>query len=271
MKKLLASFLLVLSLFGLTAPAVAQNTDGVWIQIAARPSLTEAEAEARAFATRLPDVSGYALGGGWYGIVLGPYARPDAEQVLQVYRAEGQIPRDSFITFSANLRTKFYPIGTEPVTPVAPPVEPVAEPAPAETPTETPVVTSLPDETPAQARDSERALSREQKMELQVALKAAGFYTSTIDGSFGRGTRRSMNEWQIARGYEPTGVLTTAQRQALMDEYNAPLISSGMIAYVDDRAGIALDIPRALSASTAMMRPLHILPAPENWKARSSC
>ena len=26
-------------------------------------------------------------------------------------------------------------------------------------------------------------------------------------------------------------------------EYNAPLISSGMIAYVDDRAGIALDIP----------------------------
>ena len=243
MKTLFASFLVVLSLFSLTPPAVAQTANGVWIQIAARPSLTEAATEARAFAARLPDVSGYALGGGWYGIVLGPYRRPDAEQVLQVYRAEGQLPRDSFITFSANLRTKFYPIGTETVIPVSPPVEPVAEPTPAETPTEAPVVTSLPDETPAQARESERALTRAEKMELQVALKAAGFYTSSIDGSFGRGTRRSMSEWQIARGFEPTGILTTAQRQALMDEYNAPLISSGMVAYVDNRAGIALDIP----------------------------
>ncbi|CUH75450.1 His-Xaa-Ser repeat protein HxsA [Tritonibacter multivorans] len=243
MKKLLASFLLLLSLFGLSAPAMAQNAEGVWIQVAARPSLTEAEAEARAFAARLPDVSGYALGGGWYGIVLGPYARPDAEQVLQVYRTEGQIPRDSFITFTANLRTKFYPIGNEPTAPVAPPLAPVAEPAPTVDPAEEPAVVALPDETPAQARASERALTREQRMELQVALKAAGFYTSTIDGAFGRGTRRSMGEWQTARGYEATGILTTAQRKALMDEYNAPLISSGMTQYVDDRAGIALEIP----------------------------
>ncbi|XHE54211.1 peptidoglycan-binding protein [Phaeobacter sp. BS34] len=90
---------------------------------------------------------------------------------------------------------------------------------------------------------AESRLTREERKDLQTALKAAGFYTSTIDGAFGRGTRGSMSDWQSARGYAPTGVLTTAQRQALMDEYNAPLISVGMEPLTDTKAGIALKIP----------------------------
>lgn len=248
MKKLIASFALAVSLLlvnvltGLVPVALAQTRDGsgVWIQVAARPSLLEAEEEARNFAARLPDVSGYALGGGWYGIVVGPYARNDAEQVLQVYRREGQIPRDSFITFSSNLRTRFYPVGDAAVSTVQPNIV-TEEQAPA---TETAAITStLPDETPAQARRSEQALTREEKKLLQVALQAAGFYTSTIDGAFGRGTRRSMSEWQLARGFEETGVLTTGQRQQLLDEYNAPLISAGMALYEDESAGISMQLP----------------------------
>lgn len=227
----------------LSAPVSAQSSaDAVWIQIAARSSLREAEDEARAYAARLPDVSGYALGGGWYGVVIGPYARQDAERVLQVYRSENQIPRDSFIAFRRNLRSQFYPVAagagqtTAPAPVPAAPAEPQPEP-------QATVLTTLPDETPAEARRSERALNREQRMDLQVALKAAGFYNSGIDGAFGRGTRSSMSDWQAARGYEPTGVLTTAQRQALMDEYNAPLISVGMERVEDTKAGIALQIP----------------------------
>jgi len=248
MKNLIASVLWALTMCLAALPGVSQaqqsGAGGVWIQVAARPSLQEAQEEARDFASRLPDVSGYALGGGWYGIVIGPYARPDAEQVLRVYRAEGQIPRDSFITFSGNLRTRFYPVGAEADVPSTAPltateteeeVAPVAEAAP--------VDTTVPDETPAQARQSERALTRDERMDLQIALKAAGFYTAGIDGAFGRGTRASMSDWQAARGYEPTGVLTTGQRQALMDEYNAPLISTGMARHTDARAGIALDLP----------------------------
>ncbi|WP_027259828.1 trypsin-like peptidase domain-containing protein [Leisingera aquimarina] len=249
MKKLFAALALPLIALAIafTAPVSAQSSrDAVWIQIAARPSLREAEGEARTYAARLPDVSGYALGGGWYGVVLGPYARDDAERVLQVYRAEGQIPRDSFIAFRRNLRNQFYPVAADATAPEQPAPAPApaapaaANPAPQQ---QAAVQSNLPDETPAEAQRSERALSREQRMELQVALKAAGFYSSSIDGAFGRGTRGSMSDWQTARGFEPTGVLTTAQRQVLMDEYNAPLISVGMARVEDAKAGIALQIP----------------------------
>ncbi|UWQ31819.1 trypsin-like peptidase domain-containing protein [Leisingera sp. M527] len=249
MKKLFAALALPLIALAIafTAPVSAQSSrDAVWIQIAARPSLREAETEARTYAARLPDVSGYALGGGWYGVMIGPYAREDAERVLQVYRAENQIPRDSFIAFRRNLRSQFYPVAADATAPAQPapapaPAAPAAEdPAPQQ---QAAVQSNLPDETPAEARRSERVLSREQRMELQVALKAAGFYSSSIDGAFGRGTRGSMSDWQTARGFEPTGVLTTAQRQVLMDEYNAPLISVGMARVEDAKAGIALQIP----------------------------
>ncbi|UWQ73808.1 trypsin-like peptidase domain-containing protein [Leisingera sp. M658] len=249
MKKLFAALALPLIALAIafTAPVSAQSSrDAVWIQIAARPSLREAETEARTYAARLPDVSGYAIGGGWYGVMIGPYAREDAERVLQVYRAENQIPRDSFIAFRRNLRSQFYPVAADATAPAQPapapaPAAPAAEdPAPQQ---QAAVQSNLPDETPAEARRSERVLSREQRMELQVALKAAGFYSSSIDGAFGRGTRGSMSDWQTARGFEPTGVLTTAQRQVLMDEYNAPLISVGMARVEDAKAGIALQIP----------------------------
>ncbi|MDE4173248.1 trypsin-like peptidase domain-containing protein [Phaeobacter sp. PT47_59] len=244
MKRILTALLLALNTiaFYLVAPVQAQQAgqESVWIQIAARPSLAEAQQEAQSYAARLPDVAGFTLGAGWYGIVLGPYSRADAERVLQVYRTERQIPRDSFIAFQANLRNQFYPVGArDQATAVAPVTAQAADPAVS---APQPQVT-LPDETPAQARRSEQALSRDEKMELQVALKAAGFYTAAIDGSFGRGTRQSMSDWQVYKGFEPTGVLTTAQRKLLLDDYNAPLISVGMAEVMDTGAGITMQIP----------------------------
>ncbi len=255
MKNLIASVIWAWTVILAALPSLAQaqqsDASGVWIQVAARSSLLEAQDEARAFAARLPDVSGYALGGGWYGIVIGPYTRSDAEQVLQVYRAEGQIPRDSFITFAANLNTRFYPVGAETegtasaplLEPQTPSTETPAEAEAAAATTTAEVPSTLPDETPAQARQSEAVLSQQERMNLQIALKAAGFYDSSIDGAFGRGTRASMSNWQVSRGFEPTGILTTAQRKVLMDDYNAPLISTGMASYTDTRAGITLDLP----------------------------
>ena len=136
MQRLFATLLFVM--IALRA-AVAQD-DVVWVQIEAQPTLAEAEARARAYAADLPDVNGFSLGGGWYGIVLGPYARNDAEQVLSVYRAEGSIPRDSFIAFTRNFGRQFWPVGAsalnQPATPapqvdtqtIAPAPEPEAEP-----------------------------------------------------------------------------------------------------------------------------------------------
>lgn len=239
MTRVISTFLLVL-LFGLRA-ALAQQDQGVWVQVEAQPSLREAQDRAQAYANALPDVNGFRLNSGWYAIVIGPYLRTDAEQVLRVYRAEGQIPPDSFITFSGALGQQFWPVGanvlnrgviTPPVQPQTQPDQPVAEVEP-----------QASDETRSQALQSERLLTAQERKDLQSALKAAGFYSSTIDGAFGQGTRRSMSDWQRFNGFETTGVLTTLQRKALMDDFNAPLISVGMARHVDDKAGIAMDLP----------------------------
>ncbi|WP_122072922.1 trypsin-like peptidase domain-containing protein [Pseudophaeobacter sp. EL27] len=259
MRKLIAALVLSLNALAilLVAPAQAQQNpqDTVWIQVAARPTLASANQEAQAFAAKIPDVAGFSLGGGWYGVLIGPYTREDANRVLQVYRAEGQIPRDSFIALPNNLRNQFYPLGEDAAQANQPAQAPEAvasaeggETAQQLATPETvviaePAAPALPDETRAEARRSEQRLSRDERKDLQIALKAAGFYSSAIDGAFGRGTRRSMSDWQTAKGFEVTGVLTTAQRQILLDDYNAPLISVGMRRITDSQAGISLEIP----------------------------
>ncbi len=227
-------------MFGLRA-AMAQQDPGVWVQVEAQPSLREARDRAQAYANTLPDVNGFRLNSGWYAIVVGPYLRSDAEQVLRVYRAEGQIPSDSFIAFSNTLGQQFWPIGANVLNrgAVTPPVEPEVQPEQ----NLTEIQPQSTDETRSEALQNERLLTAQERKDLQTALQAAGFYNSTIDGAFGQGTRRSMGDWQRFNGYEPTGVLTTLQRQALMEEYNAPLISVGMVPYSDDQAGIAMDMP----------------------------
>ncbi|WP_109467829.1 serine protease [Albibacillus kandeliae] len=264
MKSWLVAFVLAISFF--TGPAVAQQAgdDLAWVQIEAHPSLRVAQDRARLYAGTLDDVNGFALDGNWYAIVLGPYTRPDAERVLQVYRAGRQIPQDSFLAYSRNFGQQYWPVGADVLntgavtSPLAQPAEDQAaapEATPAETPTndtttvavaDTPAtqpVIQEPDETPAEARASERLLTVEERMGIQVALQAAGFYDSGIDGAFGAGTRNSMGNWQFANGFDATGVLTRGQRKLLMDQYNAPLISVGMAPYTDAKAGIRMDLP----------------------------
>ncbi len=227
--------------------AVAQSpNDVVWVQIEAHPSLTTAQERAQLYARELEDVNGFSLGGGWYGIALGPYRRVDAEQVLQVYRRERVIPNDSFITFSRTFRQQFWPVGVNILD------RGVIETPPVETPTEDEPVAQVEepapepqasDETPAEARRSEQLLTRDERKDLQVALQWAGFYNSTIDGAFGRGTRNSMAAWQEANGFEATGILTTAQRATLFEQYNAVLDGMDLRIVRDDKAGIEMLLP----------------------------
>lgn len=239
-RKFLAS--LVFAVFALNGAAWAQQADqdAVWVQIEAHPNLRVAQNRAQDYAARLADVNGFSLGRSWYGILLGPYLREDAQRVLQVYRADRLIPSDSFIAYSRNLGAQFWPEGAN-VLNRGVVTAPVAQAAPQ---TNLPVTPTAPsDETPAEARRSERLLSSEERRELQIALRAAGFYNSVIDGSFGRGTRQSMSDWQVNNGFEATGILTTAQREMLMDQYNEPLISVGMDRVSDRQVGIEMDLP----------------------------
>ena len=233
------------AIWAISGPVTAQQAtaDVVWVQIEAHPSLSVARQRAEAYAARLPDVNGFSLGGSWYGIVLGPYLRADAERLLRTYRADRVIPRDSYIALSRALGAQYWPEGANLLDRGA-----IAAPQPAAQPqvTETTQPPTPADETPAQARRSERLLSADERKDLQTALRAAGYYNSTIDGAFGAGTRRSMADWQFGNGYEGTGILTTSQRIVLMDQYNAPLISVGMRRVTDTDAGIEIDLPAGI-------------------------
>ncbi len=264
-------FLAVLVLAIAPLGAAAQQNP-VWVQVEAQPTLSGAQSRARAFDAQLDNVAGYYIGSGWYGIVLGPYSRADADTLLGDLRRSGQIPSDSFIADGRNFSQQFWPIGVGAPTTVQPLPDNSAaqqsaidiaqaiadteilpdvfprEPAPADAAPVKPTPVAAPDETVRQARDSEAALTRGEKELLQTALKWAGFYESSIDGVFGRGTRASMGEWQAANNFEPTGVLTTRQRGILMSAYNAILDGMDMQLIRDDATGIEMIIPTGVVA-----------------------
>ncbi|MEZ5674580.1 MAG: serine protease [Thalassovita sp.] len=227
--------------------------DTVWVQIEAQPTLAQALDRARDYSGDLQDVNGFSVRGGWYAIVLGPYLRDDAEQVLRVYRAEGRIPRDSFIAYSANFDSQYWPVGSAGLTdPATAPADTVAGDATTDTATPQPEQQPeavaepdirQPDETLREARASEAALTREERMDLQRLLQWAGFYNASIDGAFGRGTRASMAAWQDANNHEPTGVLTTGQRAELLAQYNAILNGLDLRRVTDSRSGIDMKLP----------------------------
>lgn len=227
----------------LAAPGLAQDA---FIQIEAKRSLAEGQEAVRDFAARVPDVSGFRAAGGWFVVALGPLPAASARAELARLRAAGAVPGDAFLTEGDLYRQRFWPAGT-----TAPAVEPmpeVAEIAAAPAP-------AVAQETLREAREAEAALSREEREAIQMALEWAGHYEGGIDAAFGRGTRRAMGEWQAARGLEATGVLTTAQRGALIAEWRAVFDGLGLERVEDTEAGIALEVPTERLAFEARETP----------------
>ncbi len=243
------------------APARAQETS--WVQIEAQPSLARAKQSARQYAAELEDVNGFSMGGGWYAIALGPYSAQDARQVLRVYRSERVIPRDSYITQSADYRSQFWPVGEDDLAQNGQTAAPdsaqqaATEPAP-----------RAPEETRQQARASERELSRRERKDLQIALQWAGHYDGRIDAAFGPRTRGAMADWQEANNYERTGILTTRQRAELLRQYNAVLDGLGLEPVRDDTAGIEVKLPTEVVAFEKYEPPFAHYPATGEIAAR---
>ncbi len=267
MLRALLSLFLTVFIFSSAAFAQSSRNDVVWVQLEAQPSLTVAGERIRGYADRMQDINGFSLGGGWYAIALGPYLREDAESVLQVYRSEGLIPIDSYLTTSGTYRNQFWPVGANllggATTPTAPNTD-TASALGSETASQqitesdetiAEVITEpepqIIDETVSQARASEAQLSREERMKLQEWLKWAGYYDAAIDGAFGRGTRGSMGAWQRNNGFDETGVLTTLQRQTLRDQYFAVLEGMNLQRVTDLDAGVEMIVPMGVVAKTA--------------------
>lgn len=263
MMKTIFAGLMTLLLLGAGAQAQQGVAGAVWVQMEALPTLTDAEERARAYTGIFPDVMGFQLRSGWYAILIGPYSSESGPARLAALKAERLIPADSYLTDSGAFRQQFWPVGVAGV--AVPPVEQAPLPDAAQDPflgdsflsdpsllvepalpLDPDAAPLFPDETVAEARASEAALERDQRMDLQTALKWFGFYTATIDGAFGSGTRNSMAAWQEDNGLEATGVLTTAQRAVLLDSYRTAQAELDLRTITEPEAGIEITLPMAL-------------------------
>jgi len=227
----------------MTVWAGAALADPAWLQIEALPSRDQAEARLRALAPSFPEVAGFALNGGWYGVALGPYESPEAAAAaLLALRGEGRIPADSYVADAGKFQGQFWPAGATPAQPVAA----LPSPAPTAAPAATPAPAEPVAETLADARADEAALSPEARKEIQSALSWVGVYSGAADGAFGRGTRGSISVWQETQGFEPTGVLKPSERRKLLDTVAAEKAALGIAPVEDTKAGISIDLPLGL-------------------------
>lgn len=62
---------------------------------------------------------------------------------------------------------------------------------------------------------TERALSRDERLELQQLLTRAGFYTGTVDGKLGAGTREALQRFQSRAGLAADGFPSASALQRL--------------------------------------------------------
>ena len=248
MKQIIFAIGLLLSL-AISPPVLAQ--DQVWVQIEAMPTLRDAEDRARAYASAFPNIAGFRLRSGWYGIVIGPYGVEAGAAKLVELTRENLVPQDSYLADGSDFRHQFWPIGGQ-VLPPTPDATTTADPT-IETPEVAiaePVIAPepalVPEETKAEARQSEATLPVEDRQALQTALQWFGYYASTIDGDFGPGTRNSMAAWQSDNGTDPTGVLTTTQRGTLLAAYGQAQAELGLQTVVETASGIEITLPTAL-------------------------
>ncbi len=248
MKHILFAIGLLLAV--VSAPA-ARAQDQVWVQIEAMSTLREAEDRARAYASAFPNVAGFQLRSGWYGIVVGPYSVEAGAAKLVELTRENLVPQDSYVADGSDFRQQFWPVGATGLTPL-PDGTATATPEPTEPeivvvdPVITPEPIAIPEETKAEARQSEAVLPREDREALQVALQWFGYYAATIDGDFGPGTRNSMAAWQTDNGADPTGILTTTQRGTLLAAYGQAQAELGLQTVIESASGIEITLPTAL-------------------------
>lgn len=238
-----AALLIVLALI-MAGTAAAQER--AWIQIEAQPTAPEARERISAYGATHSDLAGFRLQSGWHAIVIGPYPSRDAADSARLeLRRDNLIPFDSFVTEGESFAARYWPEGTDTLpTRDAPQAE--RAPSLADLSAADDDAAPEPEETPAQARQSEAALSRDERAALQSALQWFGHYDLSIDGAIGPGTRRAMRDWQAEMGHDTTGVLTTRQRAQLRDAHDAERTELGLRTVRDDAAGIEIMLPMAM-------------------------
>lgn len=226
----------------------------VWIQVEARPDLKSAMNRIKVYRTKISNVVGFEIEGGWFGITLGPYKSHIADALLAEFKEKGLIPPDSFVARRVTYGSQFY-------TPRTSSPQLITEQSlnQAEVDTTTQVVTeiAIATETATElelsdaekleiTKISENALTFDEKKYLQRALAWANHYQGAIDGLYGPETRQAMLDWQIKNRYPHTGFMTPAERSLLLNKYTSVISKLNLVQISNLRAGITLLVPRGI-------------------------
>ncbi|MGB1236310.1 MAG: peptidoglycan-binding protein, partial [Planktomarina sp.] len=253
MRRILLTVLMMY--LGTWANAQSAPVGEFWVQVRAVPVQSQAITQANRLDALFENVVGFRIGGGWYGLALGPFDRATAERERVVLLQSGLVPTDSFVANGTAFRQQFWPQGGgiparniaygQRSEPAAPEPVPVVIPTP----------TDGSEETVAEARASEGLLTRAQKRDLQNALKWAGSYNGAIDGLYGAGTRSAMRDWQTLQGLDATGVMTTRQRAALFTAFNQVFDGLGLTMINHADAGINVQVPTEITTEATRDAP----------------
>ena len=226
----------------------------VWIQVEARPDLKSAMNRIKVYRTKISNVVGFEIEGGWFGITLGPYKSHIADALLAEFKEKGLIPPDSFVARRVTYGSQFY-------TPRTSSPQLITEQSlnQAEVDTTTQVVTeiAIATETATElelsdaekleiTKISENALTFDEKKYLQRALAWANHYQGAIDGLYGPETRQAMLDWQIKNRYPHTGFMAPAERSLLLNKYTSVISKLNLVQISNLRAGITLLVPRGI-------------------------
>ena len=226
----------------------------VWIQVEARPDLKSAMNRIKVYRTKISNVVGFEIEGGWFGITLGPYKSHIADALLAEFKEKGLIPPDSFVARRVTYGSQFYtPRTSSPQliteqslnqTEVDTTTQVVTEIAIA---TETATELELSDAEKLEiTKISENALTFDEKKYLQRALAWANHYQGAIDGLYGPETRQSILDWQIKNRYPHTGFMAPAERSLLLNKYTSVISKLNLVQISNLRAGITLLVPRGI-------------------------
>ena len=230
----------------------------VWIQVEAQPDRKSAMNRIKVYRTKISNVVGFEIEGGWFGIALGPYKSHMADALLKEFKEAGLIPPDSFVARGVTYGSQFYTPRTSSPQLIA---EQSLNQAEIETTTQVATEIAIATETTTGieteiklsdaekleiTKISENALTFDEKKYLQRALAWANHYQGAIDGLYGPETRQAMLDWQIENRYPDTGFMAPAERSLLLNKYT-PIISKLNLVQISIlRAGITLLIPRGI-------------------------
>lgn len=227
------------------AATVNSQTPQFWIQIADYVTVRSAMSRARVLSEELPDLHAFRVPDGSYVIALGPYEMTEALDRNATLIADGAISPGSFVTLGTNFVRQFWPAGNEAAPLPNPEIEPefgvIVQEALETEPTPSDSFETVDPQTPTATQ-----LSRDERRQIQAALKWYGDYNAVVDGIFGPATSEAISAYQSRNGLEPTGTLTDVERVVLTAAYEFDLVLAGLERLNDDYAGLSLEYPARL-------------------------